>query len=215
MWRSSQAAYEYSAPPTQSFWCCTGTGMENHAKYGGEVHYHSADSLYVNLFIPSELDWAAKGVKVKLETRFPESDKVALAFTARQPVKLALNIRVPYWATSGVKVKVNGRDRYLQPVTAGPSSYITLDRTWKTGDRVEFVMPMSLRLEPTPDDRMWPPLCMARWPSQGKLGDGEYVKTVQHAADQRQLHGAPTVEAPVIVASADEQVGEASSQAGP
>ena len=77
--------FKIFSTPNDSFWCCTGTGVENHAKYGGEIYYHDAKSLYVNLFIPSELDWKDKGVKVKMETKFPEADSVTISFTAAKP----------------------------------------------------------------------------------------------------------------------------------
>lgn len=182
--------------PTQSFWCCTGTGMENHSKYGGEIYYHSADNLYVNLFIPSELDWTGKGVKVRLDTRFPESDQVNLVLTAPAPARFALHLRVPGWAGNGIAVKVNGK---TQEVAAMPGRYLILDRTWTNGDSVEFTVPMGLRLEPTPDDPSVVAVCYGPVVLAGKLGDTNYVKTVEQAPDQRQRHGAPGIEVPDIV----------------
>ena len=78
--------YRTFMKPFDSFWCCTGTGMENHAKYGDSIYFHDADGLFVNLFIASELDWTEKGVKVRQETRFPEEPKTTLTIGAAKPV---------------------------------------------------------------------------------------------------------------------------------
>ena len=134
--------------PFDSFWCCTGTGMENHAKYGDSIYFHDGDGLFVNLFIASELAWADKGIKVRQETRFPEEERTALVFTAAKPVELALHIRIPGWIADGGSVKVNGQKL---AESASPSSYLTVRRVWKSGDRVEIALPMALRLERLPD----------------------------------------------------------------
>jgi DUF1680 family protein len=135
--------------PFDSFWCCVGTGMENHTKYGEGIYFKSGDALWVNLFIASELSWKEKGLTVRQETRFPEADTTTLSFKSRKPVTLALRLRYPGWAKNGVTVSVNGKP---QEVTAKPGSYVEVRRTWKTGDRVELKVPMSLRLEALPDN---------------------------------------------------------------
>lgn len=142
--------YKTFMKPFDSFWCCTGTGMENHAKYGDSIYFHDGDGLFVNLFIASELSWAEKGLKVRQETRFPEESKTTLFFTAAKPVELALHIRVPAWIAKGGFVKVNGQKLAEY---ASPSSYLTVRRVWKSGDRVEITLPMELRLERLPDRR--------------------------------------------------------------
>ena len=135
--------------PFDDFWCCVGTGMENHAKYGEAIYFHNQDTLWVNLFIPSELNWRDKGFVLRQETRYPESEKTNFTITTKRPVNLAVRLRYPGWATKGVAVAVNGRP---QTVTAKPGSFIEIRRTWKTGDRVELTIPMSLRLETMPDN---------------------------------------------------------------
>ena len=97
---------EYNTP-LDSFWCCTGTGVENHAKYGDSIYFHNDDTLWVNLFIASELNWKAKGLKVRQETRYPEEAASRLVFTREKPVELTVKIRRPWWAVSGFEVKVN------------------------------------------------------------------------------------------------------------
>jgi hypothetical protein len=142
---NSQKAY---SKPFDSFWCCVGTGMENHAKYGEAIYFHNDDALWVNLFIPSELTWREKRVSLRQETRYPEAEKVSFTVKARRPLNFSLRLRYPGWAQS-VQVKINGAS---QKVAAKPGSYIDLKRTWKNGDRVEQTLPMSLRLETMPDN---------------------------------------------------------------
>ncbi len=145
------------------FSCCVGTGMENHSKYGECIYFHGDDSLYVNLMIASELNWKQKGLVLRQETGFPKSDTTSLRFNCQKPVRLALKIRYPYWAQKGLAVSVNGQK---EPVEGKPSSYITLDRTWKTGDVVNVTIPKTLRLETMPDNPnrvavMYGPLVLA------------------------------------------------------
>ena len=70
--------WKYFNTPADSFWCCTGTGMENHAKYGDTIYYHDDDGVFVNLFIASELNWVDKGVRIRQETRFPDESATSL-----------------------------------------------------------------------------------------------------------------------------------------
>lgn len=131
--------------PNDSFWCCSGTGVENHAKYGDSIYFHDdAKSLYVNLFIASELNWRELGLKLRQETKYPEAETTRLVFTCDKPTALVLNIRHPYWAVSGIEITVNGKK---ESAASTPGSYAVLSRTWKTGDTVEVRMPMGLRTE--------------------------------------------------------------------
>jgi len=132
----------------QTFWCCTGSGFENHAKYGDTIFFHDDQSLYVNLFIPSELQWKEKGITLRQETRFPEEDRTTLTLRSAGPVKLAIKIRYPAWS-GRVEVAVNGE---RQTIDAQPSSYMTLDRPWRDGDTLSVRLPMSLRAVPLTDD---------------------------------------------------------------
>ena len=105
--------------PNDSFWCCVGTGMENHAKYGDSIYFREGDrGLYVNLFIASELKWSERGVTVRQETKYPEEEATRLTFTCEQPVELTLHIRHPYWATAGFEVTVNGQPQPAEPEPA-------------------------------------------------------------------------------------------------
>lgn len=134
----------YSEPWT-SFWCCTGTGVENHAKYGDSIYFHEGDrTLYVNLFIASELRWPSRGLTLRQETRYPLEETSRLRFSCAQPVELTLRIRRPWWAERGLRLTVNGQPELVH---AHPGSYATLTRTWRDGDTVEISLPFSLRTE--------------------------------------------------------------------
>lgn len=134
--------------PEDSFWCCTGTGMENHSKYGDTIYFHDDNTLYLNLFIASQLSWPEKGLSVRQDTTFPQSSTTKLTFTCTNPVPLTLKIRYPFWAKAGMIVTVNG---VAQSFTNTPGSYVPLTRTWQTGDQVQIQLPFTLRTEPLPD----------------------------------------------------------------
>jgi hypothetical protein len=142
-------AFKTFSTENDSFWCCVGTGMENHAKYPDTIYFHDDQSLYVNLFIPSELTWKAKGLVVRQETRFPEEDTTRLAIKVGAPVRLALKIRHPAWAQSGMTLTINGKN---EPLQTQAGSYVSVEREWKDGDSIQVRLPMSLRLEAMPDD---------------------------------------------------------------
>ncbi|MDP3434746.1 MAG: glycoside hydrolase family 127 protein, partial [Bacteroidota bacterium] len=139
-------AHKVYSTPDSSFWCCVGTGFENHAKYGEAIYYHKDDELFVNLFIPSELNWKEKGVTVLQETKFPQESTSSFTLKINQPQKLTINIRYPSWATAGASVKINGK-KYR--VKQNPGSYIALERTWKNGDKIEIDFPMELKVNPS------------------------------------------------------------------
>jgi len=131
--------------PTNSFWCCTGTGVENHAKYGDSIYFHDGTkTLWVNLFIASELNWKAAGLKLTQQTAFPDQPSSKVSLECEKPIELTVNIRHPYWATAGFEISVNGEK---QSISSKPGAYAAIKRTWKSGDIVEIAMPFSLRTE--------------------------------------------------------------------
>jgi DUF1680 family protein len=132
--------------PTDSFWCCTGSGMENHAKYGDSIYFHDHQTLYVNLFIASELTWHEQNLRLTQSTRFPDEDSTQLSIHVPKPTRVRLRIRQPAWCRRAV-VSVNGH----RTVERKPSSYIEIDRIWKDGDVVDVQLDMRLRLEPLPN----------------------------------------------------------------
>jgi DUF1680 family protein len=128
-----------------SFWCCTGTGIENHAKYGDSIYFHDADrTLYVNLFIASELRWPSRGFTLRQQTRYPLEDTTRLSFSCTQPLELTVQIRCPWWAEHGIRIAVNGQPQITH---TQPGSYVSLNRTWRDGDTVQITLPFSLRAE--------------------------------------------------------------------
>jgi hypothetical protein len=129
--------------------CCGGTGMENHTKYQDSIYFRSVDdtALWVNVYIPSTLQWPEKGFTVTQETRFPFEG--ASTLTVDGSGALDIRLRVPAWVRKGFTVRVNGE---AQGVAARPGTYLTLSRTWSRGDRIEIEMPFSFRVERAIDD---------------------------------------------------------------
>jgi len=141
--------YRVYSQPNVCFWCCVGTGMENHGKYGAFIYAHAADALYVNLFIASELDWRERGVRVRQETKFPDEPRTRLTIATAAPQRFSLHVRCPAWvAVGGLAIRINGE---LQPIFPSPSSYVELAREWRDGDRVEIELPMRTTVERLPD----------------------------------------------------------------
>ncbi len=195
----------------RSFTCCVGSGMESHALHGDGIYYESGDKLWVNLYAPSTADWADAGVKLEMDTDFPEGESAKLKLTLQSPKEFTLALRRPYWVGDGFSVKVNGEavsEDVIAPLRDVPKSgrrladrsskrsgsYVELKRIWKSGDTVELVLPKTLRLEPLPDNPrrtaiMWGPLVLA-----GDLGPEPERGRQRSATYER-----PTV--PVFVAA--------------
>lgn len=130
-----------------SFWCCMGTGMESHAKHGDSIYWHDAATLYVNLFIPSTLDWRTRGARLSLATRFPFAKTVTLTIDRPPATPVDIAVRLPGWCAAP-SVRLNGA-----PATFDRrNGYAVLRRRWQAGDRIALTLPMTLRVEPTPDD---------------------------------------------------------------
>ncbi|KAL2753056.1 hypothetical protein ACRALDRAFT_1052812 [Sodiomyces alcalophilus JCM 7366] len=130
-----------------SFWCCQGTALETNTKLMDSIYFHDEESLYVNLFVASRLDWSQRGVRVSQTTRYPAEDTTTLTFTG-EASRFVLRVRIPAWAEDAA-ITVNG-----QPVngTFEAGTYAAVDRRWEDGDEVSVRLPMSLRLIPANDD---------------------------------------------------------------
>jgi uncharacterized protein len=126
--------------------CCGGTGLESHAKFQDSVYFRSADgsTLYVNLYLASTLTWAERGFTITQTTTYPTDPAGTARLTVRGTGRLAVKLRVPYWASKGYTVRVNG---VSQQVGATPGGYVTLDRTWAQGDTVDIAAPFTMRAE--------------------------------------------------------------------
>ncbi len=163
----SPGAWKTFNTENDSFWCCTGTGVEEFAKLNDSIYFHDDHGVYVNLFIPSELHWNDRNFKLRQETDFPESSVITLTVTAASSAVMGLHLRIPSWAGTDAAVKINGKAIDAVP---SPGSYLTLARKWKDGDRVTMELPMRLHVEAMPDAPatqafLYGPLVLA-----GKLG---------------------------------------------
>ena len=148
-------------------WCCTGTGVEEYSKLNDTIYSHDANDLYVNLFIASELQWPEKKLRVVQETEFPVEQGTALTLHPASPTRMAVRVRIPYWATRDVAIRVNGRP---EKADVTPGTYAAIEREWRDGDRIEVALPMHLHTAPAPDDptvqaMMYGPLVLA-----GRMG---------------------------------------------
>ncbi|MCD0487633.1 glycoside hydrolase family 127 protein [Pedobacter sp. MC2016-14] len=142
-------AFRVYSTRDSSFWCCVGSGFESQSKYGEAIYYHNDNGIFVNLFIPSVLNWKEKGFKVRQETNYPEEATTRFFIEEVNNEVLPLYIRYPNWATLGAKIKINGKP---VKINQDAGSYISLSRKWKKGDEIEVTYPMSLKLEATPDN---------------------------------------------------------------
>ncbi len=142
-------AYKLYSTPDSSFWCCVGTGFESHSKYGEAIYYHDDKGIFINLFIPSVLNWKEKGVSLRQETAFPDQPTTSLILDSVSSLPFALYLRYPEWANKGLTISINGK---AIPVHQHPGSYIRLQQKWRRGDRISVTYNMSLHLIPAPDD---------------------------------------------------------------
>jgi hypothetical protein len=134
--------------PFDDFWCCVGSGMESHSKHADSIYWHGDDRLYVNLYIPSELDWKEQGMELELESGLPLRGEAALSFIrADRPTPMTLALRIPAWTDSEM-IRLNG----VRVEAERSGGYALISRRWQAGDVVSLSLPLGLRLEPTRDD---------------------------------------------------------------
>ena len=211
--RSEQQEYQ---DMQRDFTCCVGSGMESHALHGDGVWYESSDTVWLNLFVPSIARTTLGRAVLALETNFPDGDAATIRVTIPAPRTFTLKVRRPHWAGDDFQVQLNGTV-LAQPALAalsdpvaggragGPgneatapvSTYVTITRTWRTGDTVTLRVPKALHLEPTPDDPsvtaiLWGPLALA-----GDMGP-RITRTDENAQTT------PRLPAPVLVAATRE-----------
>jgi DUF1680 family protein len=167
------------ASPRGSFWCCTGTGVESFSKLADSVYFHDENSLYVNLFVASDLDWQEKGIRVRQDASLASRRETRLRIVTAKPAQLTLRIREPYWTYGLMTIAVNGK-----PVDATRAGgYFVVDRTWENGDELRASLPMSLHAHPMPDDDtlqaiMYGPLVLA-----GDLGRAGVTEEMRRGGD--------------------------------
>ncbi len=133
----------------ESFWCCTGTGVEEFAKFTDTIYFRRGSDIFVNQFIPSTLEWKEEGLVLEQVTQFPHEQGTTLRIKTARPALRTIHVRIPSWTTQDAQVKINGRP--LEAM-ADPGSYLAIRRTWADGDTIGISLPMELRQEPLPGD---------------------------------------------------------------
>ncbi|WP_202842850.1 glycoside hydrolase family 127 protein [Luteimonas saliphila] len=144
--------YRVYSQPTQCFWCCVGTGMENHGRHGAFAYTYDDDTLDVNLYLASTLDWRVRGLLLRQDTAFPDEPRSTLHLQLAQPQSFALRLRHPGWLHGALVVTING-ERW--PLSSAPGSFASIARTWRDGDQVGIELPMRTRIEDLPDGSDW------------------------------------------------------------
>ena len=190
-----------------SFWCCVGTGMENHARYDELIYAHTPDdaTLFVNLFVPSTLTWPAKNMTVRQTTDFPAAGRSTLTVDAPTPRPLTLNVRYPSWVRSGeFKLAVNGRP--VDTHAAKPGTYVAVARTWQNGDTVSLMLPMHLSTELLATTRDYAAVLYGPIVLAGTMGDAGLTPDDFHphnpSGNMLARKRFPETDAPVVLAAA-------------
>ncbi len=198
--------YRVYSAPNEAMWCCVGSGMENHSKYNQFIYTHGSDSLFLNLFVESELNWRKKGIKIIQETGFPDEEQTRLKI-AEGNASFTLMVRYPSWVSRGaMRIIINGKEYAF---SADPSSYVAISRKWKKGDEISVMLPMHLSVERMPNVPhymaiMYGPILLgARTGKEDLRGlvadDGRW----SHIAGGEQL---PVDKAPVIVEGSEDDI---------
>lgn len=191
--------------PDSSYFCCNGSGIESFSKLGSNIYHRSGDTIFVNLFVPSLLSWKECGITLRQETMFPEEERTKISVRVDQPMHFTIALRIPSWTAGTASLKINGRQESVSSSTHG---YVELARTWKSGDKIEFRLPMRLSLSRMPDDPlvaavMYGPVVLA-----GALGDEAMTKEMKNGlgwADvDRMFSMGAAIQVPVLVARNDD-----------
>lgn len=202
----------YSQPQT-SFWCCVGSGIENHARYGEMIYSHKADEeLVVNLFIPSTLKWGK--TVIEQINNFPAEEGTTLLINPKKASEFTVSIRVPEW-TSGDRMNPRVNGEAVEGVIE--EGFLKIDRKWTKGDRLTVDLPMSLRAVQLPDmsenySFMYGPMVLAA--SLGKEDQlGMYADDSRggHIAAGKKL---PLNEMPLIVGEKEDMLSRISKVEG-
>ncbi len=199
--------YRVYSAPNEAMWCCVGTGMENHCKYGEFIYTHTADTLYLNLFIASQLNWKSKGITIRQETAFPEEEKTTLRIYTTTPTAFTLKVRSPKWVQdSALKIVVNTD---TLKVIAQAESYVSINRVWNNNDSVRILLPMHNSIEPLPNVPNYVALMHGPILLSAKTGTEDLAGLI--ADDSRLAHIAsgtllPLDKAPIIVTESSNAV---------
>ena len=197
--------YRVYSAPNSAMWCCVGTGMENHGKYGEFIYSHTTDSLFINLFIASKLNWKDKKVTLTQKSLFPDEENSQITINVKKPTRFTLLIRHPRWVSSSdMKVTHNGKN---YAIGSSPSSYIKIDKIWKNGDVVNINTPMKVSIEEMPNVPNYISILRGPILLGAKTEKGNMKRFI--ANDSRMGHVAygplvPSFEAPFIIGNRDE-----------
>jgi uncharacterized protein len=187
-------AWKTTCTEDDTFWCCTGTAVEEFAKLNDTIYFHDNNSLFVNLYFASTVNWKDRGVRLRQSMNFPDSDRTELTIENTPANEWSLHLRIPSWTTAANFVTINGK---RLDAVGTPGSYLTLTRVWKAGDRVELTTPMSVTAELLADDRsqqafLYGPLVLAgQFP---KIGLEDRLEHNQGP----EIQEAPALDVPVL-----------------
>lgn len=178
----------------QSFWCCTGTGMENPARYTRDIYYADSEAVYINLFIASRAAFEQQKLTLRQDTDFPKHDRSTIVVEEAQGASCKLRIRIPYWVAGEVRASVNGSETYR----GGEHGYLEIERCWNAGDTIELTFPMELRLYRAKDDAgkvgfLYGPIVLA-----GALGRDNFPES-DIVENHVKLHHHPLIDVPTLV----------------
>ncbi|MDQ8188152.1 glycoside hydrolase family 127 protein [Pelagicoccus sp. SDUM812002] len=191
--------YRVYSVPEDAFWCCVGSGIENPGRYSEFVYAKQDDTLFVNLFLASSLDWQERGLRISQTTDFPATESSTIKIESAPKKKFTLKIRRPSWATDAYNVTLNGK-----PVKAPVDDfgYASVTRKWKAGDTLDIALPMQVRAEQLPDGSpfysfLYGPIVLAQKVAEGETpglfaGSGR----MEHVAPGAYL---PLDQAPMLV----------------
>jgi DUF1680 family protein len=188
--------------PEESFWCCTGSGVEEFAKFADTIYFRRGSEIFVNQFISSTLDWKDEGFVLEQVTQFPREQGTTLKIKSSRPAARTIHVRIPHWTTEEAQVKINGLPL---DAMADPGSYLAIRKTWQEGDTISASLPMQLRQEPLPGDdsvtaALYGPLVLA-----ADLGPGptDEANRVIHSGDTVPKNLPAASPLPSVAASSD------------
>ncbi len=135
--------FKVYSSPTDHFWCCTGSGMENFSKLGDSIYFYGADSIFVNRYTSSSVNWEEKGLIITQNADLPK-----VTFTINGSADAKIVLKEPDWCENKPTVKINGEKKSV----GVKDGFITLDREWNDGDTIEYEMNMQVVAYPLPDN---------------------------------------------------------------
>lgn len=182
------------------FWCCTGTGIENTARYAQGTYFTSGRSLWISQYIPSRVELPTLGFTLVQQSDFPEGDTIHISLEAQSSFSAKLRFRLPVWLAGPAAARINGAAA-VAPEATRDGSWLVLDRSWRPGDRIELRLPMNIRTRPSLDDPtvvsfFHGPVLLA-----GALGHGGMPQS-DIVANQTAYHKLPPIEVPVLRSAA-------------